>query len=67
MSLIFAALTQDFISFQIIRSGAEAGDPDSIAGLPAAAAHFRKLSAQDASYLTYIGISLCLINLPLTP
>ena len=56
MSLIFGALTQDFVDFQIIRASAEAGNPDGQAALPGAAAHFRKVSALDASYLVYIGI-----------
>ena len=60
MALIFGALTQDFVNFEIIRANAEAGNPDSIAALPAAAANFRKVSAKDASYLVYIGISFCL-------
>jgi len=63
MSLIFGALTQDFVNFEIVRARAGAGDPEGIAMLPEAAAHFRKVSALDASYLTYIGISLYLINL----
>jgi len=63
MSLIFGALTQDFVNFQIVRAKAEAGDPEGIAALPGAAANFRRVSALDASYLVYIGISLCLINL----
>jgi ATP-binding cassette subfamily B (MDR/TAP) protein 1 len=63
MSLIFGALTQDFVNFEIVRAQAEAGNQDGIAALPVAAAHFRKVSALDATYLVYIGISLCLINL----
>ena len=63
MSLIFGALTQDFVDFSITRARADAGDPDGIAKLPEAAAHFRHASAMDASYLVYIGISLYLINL----
>ena len=63
MSLIFGALTQDFVDFEIVRASAEAGSPDAIAKLPGAAAHFRKISALDASYLAYIGISLYSINL----
>jgi len=63
MSLIFGALTQDFVNFAIIRAQAEAGSPEGIAKLPEAAAHFRHVSAMDASYLVYIGISFSLINL----
>jgi len=63
MSLIFGALTQDFVNFEIVRASAGAGNPDGIAALPGAAAHFRKVSSQDASYLVYIGILHCLINL----
>src|SRR5579872_6730156 len=63
MSLIFGRLTQDFVSFQIIRSQAQQGNPDGIAALPDAAAHFRKASAADASYLVYIGMARRLINL----
>ena len=63
MSLIFGRLTQDFVNFEIVREGAQSGNADAIAGLPAAAAHFRKASALDASYLVYIGISLYIINL----
>jgi len=61
MSLIFGALTQDSVDFQIVR--AKAGGPESLADLPAAAVHFRKVSTLGASYLVYIGISLCSINL----
>lgn len=67
MSLIFGRLTQDFVNFQITRTSADAGDPDAIAALPAAAQNFRKSAGLDASYLVYIGISLALINLLMKP
>jgi len=63
MTLIFGALIQDFVDFEIMRASAQAGNPDGIAALPEAAAHFRKASAADSSYLVYIGILPCLINL----
>jgi len=63
MSLIFGRLAQDFVDFQIMRTRADQGDPEGIAGLPEAASHFRRAAALDASYLVYIGISFSLINL----
>jgi ATP-binding cassette subfamily B (MDR/TAP) protein 1 len=55
MSLLFGNLTQQFVNFTIVLEKAKAGDPQAIAGVPAAAASFRKVAAQDASYLVYIG------------
>ena len=62
MSLIFGRLTQDFVSFQIIRSQAEQGLPEGVSALPEAIAHFKRTAALDASYLVYIGIALLFIN-----
>ncbi|TFY65766.1 hypothetical protein EVG20_g5320 [Dentipellis fragilis] len=58
MSLMFGNLTQDFISFGIAVANADSGDPDAIASLNDAAAHFRRTASLDASYLTYIGVGL---------
>lgn len=63
MSLIFGKLTQDFVNFEIIRAKAEQGLEDGIAALPEATANFRKSASLDATYLTYIGIVVPLINL----
>jgi len=67
MSLIFGRLTQDFVNFQIVRLGADNGDPASIAALPGVAENFRKATALDASYLVYIGISHAPIDLLMGP
>ncbi|KAG1772443.1 P-loop containing nucleoside triphosphate hydrolase protein [Suillus occidentalis] len=66
MSLLFGNLTQDFVSFSLAENNYTAslqtGDSATIAQaqqiLDAAAAGFRKSSALDASYLTYIGIGM---------
>ncbi|RDB18091.1 Leptomycin B resistance protein pmd1 [Hypsizygus marmoreus] len=58
MSLLFGNLTQDFVSFTITLRKAQAGDPDAIADVPVAAAHFRETAALDASYLVYIGVGM---------
>lgn len=50
MSLIFGNLTQQFINFEMTLEGGSS--PETIA---AAAGHFRKVAAQDASYLVYMG------------
>lgn len=63
MSLLFGNLTQDFVSFSLAENNYTAslqtGDPATIAQakqiLDTAAVGFRKSSALDASYLTYIG------------
>lgn len=60
MSLLFGNLTQSFIDFQTILSKAATGDTEAAADVPSAAAHFRHIAAQDASYLVYIGIHLSL-------
>ncbi|THH23041.1 hypothetical protein EUX98_g8136 [Antrodiella citrinella] len=60
MTLLFSRLTQDFISFQLAVSNADSQSSNSTvqANLDSAIAHFRKTSAQDASYLVYIGVGL---------
>lgn len=65
MSLILGRLTQDFINFEIVRARAAAGDPEGIAGFPAATASFRKTAALDATYLVYIGIPIPFNNFPI--
>jgi ATP-binding cassette subfamily B (MDR/TAP) protein 1 len=55
MSLLFGNLTQDFVSFGTTIVEAAGGNETAIANVPAAAASFRKVAAQDASYLVYIG------------
>ena len=49
MSLLFGRLTQNFVTFAQILNGGDEAD------LPKAAADFRRASALNASYLTYIG------------
>lgn len=56
MSLLFGNLTQDFVSFAIVLNESKTGNATAIADLPIAAANFRKVAAQDASYLVYIGL-----------
>ncbi|KAG1822804.1 P-loop containing nucleoside triphosphate hydrolase protein [Suillus subaureus] len=66
MSLLFGNLTQDFVNFSLAENNytasLQSGDPAVIAQaqqiMDAAAAGFRKSSALDASYLTYIGIGM---------
>ncbi|KAG2129495.1 P-loop containing nucleoside triphosphate hydrolase protein [Suillus clintonianus] len=66
MSLLFGNLTQDFVNFSVAESNytslLQSGDPTAIAQaqqiLDTAAAGFRKSSALDASYLTYIGVGM---------
>ncbi|KAI0050297.1 P-loop containing nucleoside triphosphate hydrolase protein [Auriscalpium vulgare] len=57
MSLLFANLTQDFVSFGTAVNNAK-NDPAAQADLQAAARKFRHTAANDASYLTYIGIGM---------
>jgi ATP-binding cassette subfamily B (MDR/TAP) protein 1 len=58
MSLIFGNLTQQFVAFGTAVSAAKAGDSDAAARIPAVVAAFRRTSAQDASYLVYIGLGM---------
>lgn len=66
MSLLFGNLTQDFVNFSLAENNytasLQSGNPTAIAQaqqiLDAAAAGFRKSSALDASYLTYIGVGM---------
>ena len=62
MSLIFGRLTQDFVTFQIVRYQAEQGLPEGISNLPKAVSHFKRAAALDSSYLAYIGIVLLFVN-----
>ncbi|KAF7978444.1 hypothetical protein HWV62_632 [Athelia sp. TMB] len=59
MSLIFGNLTQQFVSFGQTLARAQS-DPSGTnsAALAAAASDFRTASAQDASYLVYIGVGM---------
>lgn len=58
MSLLFGRLTQEFIAFGTVLQGAAKGDPNAIAGVPAAAESFRRAAAANASYLVYIGVGM---------
>lgn len=58
MSLLFGNLTGQFVAFTMTTMAAEAGDEAAKAALPGAAASFRHVAAQDASYLVYIGIGM---------
>lgn len=58
MSLLFGRLTQDFVAFGITSESAAAGDPAAQAALPAAASNFRHSAAQNALYLTLIGVGM---------
>ncbi|KAI0059986.1 P-loop containing nucleoside triphosphate hydrolase protein [Artomyces pyxidatus] len=58
MSLLFGNLTQDFVSFGEAVAAANPNDPASIDALHASAANFRRIAANDASYLTYIGLGM---------
>ena len=58
MSLLFGRLTQNFVEFGTVLNMANAGDPDALQQLGAAAAGFRHAAAQNASYLVYIGMPL---------
>ncbi|KAG2338495.1 P-loop containing nucleoside triphosphate hydrolase protein [Suillus weaverae] len=66
MSLLFGNLTQDFVNFSSAESNyiasLQSGNPTVIAQAQqirdAAAVGFRKSSALDASYLTYIGVGM---------
>jgi ATP-binding cassette subfamily B (MDR/TAP) protein 1 len=58
MSLIFGNLTQDFVNFGIALNKIDPNDPESNTKLDQAAKGFRHVAAKDASYLTYIGMSL---------
>lgn len=65
MSLLFGNLTQQFVQFGQVLVLAKQGDAAAQAALPAAAASFRHVAAQDASYLAAIGVSL--IAIPFMP
>jgi ATP-binding cassette, subfamily B (MDR/TAP), member 1 len=56
MSLLFGNLTQDFVNFTNAIQSINPDDPQSSARVDEAAVHFRHVAAQDASYLTYIGV-----------
>jgi len=55
MTLIFGNLVQSFVNFGTILAKIKTGDPAASAELPAAAASFRHVAAQDAAILVYIG------------
>jgi ATP-binding cassette subfamily B (MDR/TAP) protein 1 len=55
MSLLFGALTQDFIDFSTAIRNIDPNDPQSSAKVDDAARGFRHVASRDASYLTYIG------------
>lgn len=55
MSLLFGNLTQDFVDFTNAIKNETPNDPQSSARINEAAAHFRHVAANNASYLTYIG------------
>lgn len=57
MSLIFGNLVQVFVNFNIARNNVNPNDPETTSNLDQVASKFRKVAAQDASYLTYIGAS----------
>ncbi|KAI9462777.1 P-loop containing nucleoside triphosphate hydrolase protein [Lactarius psammicola] len=58
MSLLFGNLTQDFVDFAIALNNLDPNDPGSTTRVDQAAKDFRHVAAQDASYLTYIGVGL---------
>jgi ATP-binding cassette subfamily B (MDR/TAP) protein 1 len=58
MSLLFGNLTQDFVNFTNAIQGINPDDPQSSATVDEAARHFRHVAANDASYLTYIGVGM---------
>ncbi|KAH9174816.1 P-loop containing nucleoside triphosphate hydrolase protein [Lactarius sanguifluus] len=58
MSLLFGNLTQDFVDFAAALNNLDPNDPESTAKLDQSAKGFRHVAAQDASYLTYIGVGL---------
>jgi ATP-binding cassette, subfamily B (MDR/TAP), member 1 len=55
MTLLFGALTQDFVNFSVVLEQANAGNTDAQAQLPTAAAGFRHAAAKDATWLVCIG------------
>lgn len=55
MSLLFGKLTLQFVNFQTVINQANQGDEQASQNIPVAAAAFRKVAAQDASYLVAIG------------
>jgi hypothetical protein len=57
MSLLFGNLTQDFVNFGIAINNLDPNDPESKTELDQAAEKFRHVAGNDASYLTYIGMS----------
>lgn len=55
MSLLFGRLTENFVEFGTVIQQSNLGNATAQAELPGAAASFRRASALNASYLTYIG------------
>ncbi|KAF8268333.1 multidrug resistance protein 1 [Lactarius quietus] len=58
MSLLFGNLTQDFVSFSSAINNLDPNNPDTTTKVDQAAQKFRRIAAQDASYLTYIGVAM---------
>ncbi|KAH9985634.1 P-loop containing nucleoside triphosphate hydrolase protein [Russula compacta] len=58
MSLLFGSLTQQFVTFASDIQNLNPNDPQSTAKVDQAAARFRHVAAQDASYLTFIGVAM---------
>ncbi|KAH9936165.1 P-loop containing nucleoside triphosphate hydrolase protein [Fomitopsis serialis] len=58
MSLLFGNLTNAFVVFGATLEQANAGDQGAQQRLPAARENFKSTSANDASYLVYIGIGM---------
>lgn len=56
MSLLFGNLTQDFVNFTQAIQNIDPNDPQSSAKVEETARGFRRVAANDASYLTYIGV-----------
>ena len=64
MSLLFGALTQDYINFLNAQHVAQMGGPDAADSLKRAAEAFRKTSSKDATYLVLIGALTGFLNPP---
>ena len=63
MSLLFGNLTNDFVRFSITLEETRKGNAAAAAALPAATANFKRVAANDASYLVYIGAYIyCLLK-----
>lgn len=58
LSLLFGNLTQAFINFTNDIQSISPSDPESSVKVNEAARNFRRVAANDASYLTYIGVAM---------